>query len=128
MKHRVSNINLTSRTGFCSVCGFVKINVRDSKKGSWRCAVIDNNRRERYNPDLPKKFSTSDYDKMLKDQNGGCGICGSKPMNKRLAVDHCHRTGVIRGLLCQNCNVGIGLFKDNTEIMVSAINYIKNNL
>jgi hypothetical protein len=62
---------------------------------------------------------------MLTDQNGKCSICnGLDTANKRLAVDHCHETGKIRGLLCGSCNRGIGLLKDCHETLKKASEYI----
>lgn len=72
------------------------------------------------------------YNKMFKDQNGLCAICG-KPetaktrygFDKPLSVDHDHETGKIRKLLCNKCNGGLGAFDDSIEYMENAINYIK---
>ncbi len=57
-----------------------------------------------------------------------CMIC-MKPaqLKKAHAIDHCHVTGSIRGILCYNCNIGIGYFKEDIEIMESALRYLKNN-
>lgn len=72
---------------------------------------------------------------MLKDQNGVCKIC-NKPettVDKRngktidLSIDHDHKTGVVRGLLCSKCNKGIGYFNDNPELIIVAANYIKQS-
>lgn len=68
------------------------------------------------------------YDQMLKEQKGVCAICGcpeTKPNAKYLAVDHNHETGIVRGLLCNNCNRALGLLKDNKEILQSAIKYLE---
>lgn len=56
-----------------------------------------------------------------------CEICGKteKDNGKRLAVDHNHETGMIRGMLCNNCNLGIGYLKDNIDLLKSAIKYLK---
>jgi len=59
------------------------------------------------------KFTLSKYYKLLAYQKGGCAICGRKPTKIRLAVDHCHQTGLLRGLLCFRCNRAYGLFHDN---------------
>jgi len=48
--------------------------------------------------------SLEQYEEMLARQNGGCAICGNPPKTRRLDVDHDHRTGKIRGLLCHRCN------------------------
>ncbi len=77
-----------------------------------------------------KKFygiTTEYYENLLVDQGGGCAICNKSPEDnrKRLAVDHCHDSGIIRGLLCHDCNTGLGKFKDNTNILLAAGSYLK---
>jgi len=69
------------------------------------------------------------YNKLFQEQNGVCAICNKEEVmkNKNLCIDHCHSTGNIRGLLCHSCNVGIGHFKDNLDVLKNAINYLKNN-
>lgn len=70
-------------------------------------------------------ISADEYTSMLESQGGGCAICGSKPKRQRLAVDHDHRTGFIRGLLCKMCNKGVlGGAKDSVEILRSAVAYL----
>lgn len=72
----------------------------------------------------------SEYKKMLEAQNGVCAICEKPETHKRngklkaLAVDHCHKTGAIRGLLCFDCNTGIGKLKEDPKIFQSAIRYL----
>ena len=72
----------------------------------------------------------SEYDAMLARQGGVCAICRSNhPGDKRggsFHVDHCHRTGAVRGLLCLSCNHGIGKFKDSIEFLRSAIRYLES--
>ena len=66
------------------------------------------------------------YEEMYKAQNGACAIC--KDINtsgRKLAVDHNHNTGVIRGLLCSRCNLGIGQFKDDEDLLKIASDYIE---
>ena len=65
------------------------------------------------------------YDQMLEKQNHTCAICNEKP-EKNLAVDHCHTTGEVRGLLCMNCNKGLGMFKEDENRIIKAAEYIKN--
>lgn len=65
------------------------------------------------------------YKTMLSEQNNVCAICRQSCKTGRdLAVDHCHSTGKVRGLLCCKCNNGVGSFNDNIEIMKRAIKYI----
>lgn len=70
-------------------------------------------------------LSLLDYEAMLIKQSGLCAICLNPEVKRRLAVDHCHQTGRIRGLLCLSCNRGIGLFKDDSEKLVRAATYLK---
>jgi hypothetical protein len=60
-------------------------------------------------------------------QNGQCAICkvDEYTLAKCLNIDHCHVTGIVRGLLCDNCNNALGLFKDDTERMERALEYVK---
>ena len=66
------------------------------------------------------------YNKMLSDQNHQCAICGvhEDKLGYTLCVDHDHITGDVRGLLCHDCNVGIGRFKDNQETLKNAVKYL----
>lgn len=71
-------------------------------------------------------ISTDDYNELLKAQNGLCAIC-NLPGNgkyKKLHVDHCHKTGKLRSLLCVNCNRGLGYFQDNPALLSKASLYI----
>ena len=70
------------------------------------------------------KLLPSEYEAMLIKQKGVCAICGGTD-KKRLAVDHCHDTQKIRGLLCTKCNVGLGYFKHNAKLLQLAIGYLK---
>lgn len=65
------------------------------------------------------------YREMLSRQNGACAICLSLPGRSRLHIDHNHDTGRVRGLLCSRCNAGVGMFKDNHELMLAAVEYVQ---
>ncbi len=77
-----------------------------------------NNLRHRYG------IEQEDYDRMLEEQDGCCHICGDPPTKHRLSVDHCHETGTVRGLLCHNCNHGLGKFKDKITLLLGAVKYL----
>jgi hypothetical protein len=64
------------------------------------------------------------YAELLKSQSGKCALCGAIPDKILLHVDHCHNTGEVRGLLCFNCNAGIGHLKDNAELCYKASVYL----
>lgn len=72
--------------------------------------------RYRYN------LNISDYEKMLKQQNDRCAICLKK---KKLCVDHCHKSGYVRGLLCRNCNSGLGQLNDCLKTIKNALKYLE---
>jgi len=74
------------------------------------------------------------YDAMLREQNYACAICKGTEITKSkngsiraLAVDHCHITGKVRGLLCTSCNHGIGKLKDSIQILTNSIEYLKKH-
>lgn len=80
---------------------------------------------------LLRKYGMTEveYNKILNNQNGVCCICKNKQKapNRILVIDHNHNTNKIRGLLCNNCNVGIGLLNDSIIIMKRAIKYLERN-
>lgn len=72
-------------------------------------------------------ITQADYDRMLADQGGVCAICGlHRPPRGRHAmhVDHNHRTGAVRAILCSSCNIGIAQFGEDIEKMMLAIRYL----
>ena len=100
--------------------------------------TLNERRRRAANPMIDKEaplkklgLTFEDYQRMLKIQNGVCKICGKpekvkrKGKFKRLAIDHNHKTGHLRGLLCSKCNMLIGLAQENIHILEEAIKYLK---
>lgn len=93
------------------------------------------NSKERRRTNVCEKYGITlfRYEKMLKEQNNTCAICKEPETMKKkngtlqnLAIDHCHKTGIVRGLLCSKCNTGIGYFKENRNILKNAITYLEN--
>lgn len=70
-------------------------------------------------------LNTGEYDILFQVQNGLCAICGNPPEKKGLAVDHNHKTGQVRGLLCIKCNNSLGLLKENINTLEEMIKYLK---
>lgn len=68
------------------------------------------------------------YQLQLERQGGVCAICKEpeRITGRTLAVDHCHETGAVRGLLCAMCNTGIGKLRDDPAIVRSALSYLEN--
>lgn len=78
-----------------------------------------------------KKYNLTpeEYYELLQKQQGVCAICNTnktlvRKSNYNLFVDHCHTTGKVRGLLCHNCNAGLGHFRDSTDFLRKAIGYL----
>lgn len=75
-------------------------------------------------------ITETDYLEILQEQRGVCKICGTTKVGgkwKVFHIDHDHQTGKIRGLLCTNCNRGLGLLGDTFESIEKAYLYMKNN-
>lgn len=93
---------------------------------NWRIANPDKIRTH----DLKERYGITleDYDKLLLAQDNKCGICKQeRPINKNLDVDHNHKTDEVRGLLCRNCNRGLGYFKEAETALQSAIDYLRSS-
>ena len=99
-----------------------------------------NNRKKARVSQLKYKFGITleEYNEMAEAQGGVCAICEKVNDTRRkgtndgedvkmsLAVDHNHKTGRVRGLLCGNCNTSLGSFKDNPALLRKAIQYLEN--
>lgn len=93
-------------------------------------------RRQRYKFKKSYGISLEDYELLQIQQNNSCAICKmpETKFNKRLncffklSVDHDHLTGKVRGLLCHNCNAGIGNLRDNISLLENAVSYLKSFL
>lgn len=77
-------------------------------------------------------ITVEEYDQMLKIQNGRCAICDvssheTKTGKSHLAVDHDHKTGRVRALLCSHCNAGLGAFRDDTVVLNKAVEYLNEH-
>ena len=116
--------------GLCRDCY-----VRDYQRNNKRVykerhkAKIERDRRVYY---LQRNYGLTEetYLKMLAKYHNACWICGLVPGEgrRRLSVDHDHKTGRVRGLLCYPCNKGISLFKDSPELLRKAIDYLEGKL
>ncbi|UKH49716.1 endonuclease VII [Rahnella phage Sarma103] len=92
-----------------------------SKVATCPLKIKDRNLRQNYGINLET------YNRMLSEQEGSCKICGltERIQNRSLAVDHCHKTGVVRGLLCSACNIALGKFEDDINRLERAIKYLR---
>lgn len=113
--------NLSS---YCKQCWKVKVSAKVPKKS----------KQQRKHYWLKSKFNITytQYEDLYKSQGGMCAICGKHieefattcDLSSVACVDHNHTTGEVRGLLCNHCNTGIGLLKENPVILQSAIKYL----
>lgn len=65
---------------------------------------------------------------LYEESGGRCMICSKVEGTRKHHIDHCHKTGKVRGLLCPSCNKGLGHFEDNIETMEKAIDYLKKGV
>ena len=94
-----------------------------------KCKVCDEDRKYKAFIKRTYDFTFEQYEQMYDAQNGKCAICESRIGNSRtgrLFVDHCHTTNKVRGLLCSNCNHGLGQFKDSPKLLQRAIEYLSD--
>jgi hypothetical protein len=130
--HRLTDINENARLATCGGCGPSARIVFKPHKGYWVCRVADARRSEaatvaRRRRQNLKAFGLSEaaYDALLAEQAGVCAICSqSCSTGRRLAVDHDHETGRVRGLLCGRCNRALGLLRDDPSTFQKAAAYL----
>lgn len=131
----------------CTMCNISKKNSEYPKKVGDRrlrkyssiCKICNKDRWKKYikSPIELKTYklkyffnlSYADWEELKIKQNNSCAICNKSQdiLIKTMAVDHDHNTGKVRGLLCDSCNLGLGKFQDNIEILENALKYMKEN-
>ena len=135
--------------GSCPICGVIRTSENSYGNGQVYCkSCLSKYNRKRYEKGvdsrsrgshLKQKFGITrgDYKDMMEAQGGTCAICngknavrkrttfGNKPFTIALAVDHNHKTGKVRGLLCNSCNTSLGKFKDDITLLKRAIEYLE---
>lgn len=133
--HRLASKNLETMTGVCIECGPVELL---PVKNGVRCAV---GRRAQRGVKPPEKRNLKRYDKPGRDRQGPhgllqsvarrlraligqCQLCGKRTL--ALNVDHCHDSRAIRGVLCRQCNTGLGKLGDTVESLERALEYLRH--
>lgn len=117
--------------GLCKTCYFAKHRKTNGKKiASYMRKYNKRNRLKDRARRLKRKYGITleDYDKLLKQGGGVCWICGNPPTRRSLDVDHDHKTGKIRGLLCHMCNQGLPRFRDKPENLRRAADYLEGKI
>lgn len=100
---------------------------RERARGYWKKNPLPKEVQRDRNLRRTFGIGVSDYNRLLEAQNSCCAICGvsSCASGRNFAVDHCHKTGNVRGLLCKFCNTALGQFQDNPVILQKAIKYLE---
>jgi hypothetical protein len=96
---------------------------------SYRCKIHNRAKSKVSRRKATYGITGDEFSKMKESQGNCCYMCGEPQVRKDwdLAVDHCHKTGKVRKLLCNNCNVGLAMFKDNPELLRAAAQYIDDH-
>lgn len=117
-RNKQSKINCSP---YCKVCSNLR-STSYARENKHKIPTTGYSLKRRYG------ITADDYARMLEQQEHKCAICGIEQCasGRNFAVDHCHTTKVIRGLLCSNCNTSLGGFQDDIVLLQSAINYLQN--
>lgn len=152
-RHGVTDFRPRPRTSYTSdglkICAKCKTPkepgdfCRDLLKGlkSWCKECANTAQKERYDRDSNRRRAKTEgnielkygltpeaWGNLFEKQGGVCAICKNpETQNKRISVDHDHETGKVRGLLCNNCNRGLGLLKDSLHTLSAAVEYLKSS-
>ena len=149
-RYNRNNTPLTGTTKKCKTCGVVKRiedfyterSNKDGRRGTCKkCKPMEPNP---YNRTVSRKhklkshygITPEEFQELKNSQGGKCKICGREEFGvsgphrtpRELAVDHDHKTGKIRGLLCHQCNAALGLLGDSTDIFIRCINYLNETI
>lgn len=135
----------------CQIHGLLRIDQSFSHSKGFRCRQCNLEQQRNRTPEKQKHYNEKyslkrkqwklskryginieTYNSLLIEQDSSCSICKIhisehqqiKGAKKHFAVDHCHSTSIVRGLLCYRCNMGLGYFKDNLELLQAAVNYL----
>jgi hypothetical protein len=128
-KCEVTSDDFRPKQSLCRLC-------QNAYNNAWNRANRARGLKWRQNNHLKRSYGITleDYWKISAEQKGLCAICGLEETTrnqhgvKKLAVDHSHATGKVRGLLCYRCNIGLGSFRDNPAALIKAAQYLKGNI
>lgn len=114
----------TGRHPYCKPC---KAQFMREANARWKERNPEAARRSEKRAHLKKKYGITleAYEELLAEQEGRCAICQDTPDPMALAVDHCHDSLEVRGLLCRSCNQGLGHFRDDPHLLESAAAYLR---
>lgn len=119
----LTNNRWADRNGHCRDCG------KEIDRRGYLCKACT--QMKGYRVKIRNNFvpmTEQHYDEMFEAQGGKCAICSSTTRDsgkRRFDIDHCHDSDVVRGLLCMQCNIGLGAFKDDPDRIDKAIAYVR---
>lgn len=132
--HKMISTDIAAGTGVCQACGPVDLGWRTVRgKKSPRCGIAiaaQKSSKGRHRPGMGGYYARPESHGLtgveaIEFRNGKvCAICGS---SENLHVDHCHTTGKIRDVLCRECNIGLGHFRDRPDLLLLAIEYLRKH-
>lgn len=107
---------------YCSECKRIRTKESRTKNPKLTAAYSRRSKMRRW-----YGLEESEYNQLFNSQNGKCAICYKEleRISRSTHIDHCHKTGDVRGILCHHCNTAIGLFGDDTEKLMAAIKYLE---
>lgn len=112
------------RHSYCPPC-------RREISSEWRKNNLEKDRLAHHKNHIKTRYGLdyADFERMVKEQNNCCAICGYQEARPEynLHVDHCHKSGKVRALLCGPCNKGLGCFRDNPQTVRAAANYLEEH-
>lgn len=129
--------NRSTKDGYCAYCKLCQNrsvhNYHKAKKDKIRESKNKYRRSEKGRKvykNIMLKFrygiTLDEYNQLFKQQNGTCAVCNKPEVGKQLAVDHSHKTGKVRGLLCMSCNLLLRGIEDK-DFVKKAKNYLRNH-
>jgi hypothetical protein len=133
VRHRLASVDRENRTAVCSVCGPTRIYVRPDRPTVQCWSRREEGKRRAHLINPPRKtwldriklkygLGLDQWEQLLVDQSGRCDICEEPLLDPH--VDHDHRSGKVRALLCRGCNVVLGLMADDPVRLANAAAYL----
>lgn len=122
-RHILTDVDAEKMTATCAVCGTVDIIGRSNRK-SFECGPAKKASQRDYVFRRKYGITLEERDGLWLSQDRKCAICRSDVTKEEAHTDHDHVSGVVRGILCGDCNRGLGMFRDSIEFLGNAVRYL----